>query len=289
VTESQWLSSRDPVELLDFLGTYTNYDRRALRLFIVNCVKFFWDTDTSPTSKVALQVAEKYADGLADADDLSACLASFSGHMLILPAARAVVSDRELDRAAVELASNLASIRSAGANMVRDIFPSHFRPSTTGYRYDPCPKCGGESWFGPTAKSDKVWCQSCTAQRDLGKFHCPWRTPEVLSIAMAAYETTQRACLACNKWTDDCVWCNGTKVASNDHLDPVRLKILADALEEEGCSDEELLQHLRGQVRCPCARADCQNGWQINRHPHFRGCWALDFVLEKRRPTRGKS
>src|SRR5262249_1841596 len=42
-------------------------------------------------------------------------------------------------------------------------------------------------------------------------------------------------------------------------LDPARLLILADALEEAGCDNEEILAHLRG------------------RGPHVRGCWALDL------------
>jgi hypothetical protein len=39
--------------------------------------------------------------------------------------------------------------------------------------------------------------------------------------------------------------------------------ILADALEEAGCSDEEILAHLRGPG------------------PHVRGCWVLDLLLNK--------
>ena len=42
-----------------------------------------------------------------------------------------------------------------------------------------------------------------------------------------------------------------------------RLPILADALEDDGCTDAELLAHLRGPG------------------PHVRGCWALDVVLGK--------
>lgn len=42
-----------------------------------------------------------------------------------------------------------------------------------------------------------------------------------------------------------------------------RFPILADALEEEGCTDDELLLHLR----LPGS--------------HVRGCWALDLVLSK--------
>ncbi|MBY0231004.1 MAG: hypothetical protein K2W96_17090 [Gemmataceae bacterium] len=46
-------------------------------------------------------------------------------------------------------------------------------------------------------------------------------------------------------------------------LDPDRLAVLSDALEEAGCADGALLAHLRGPG------------------PHVRGCWALDLVLGK--------
>jgi hypothetical protein len=39
-------------------------------------------------------------------------------------------------------------------------------------------------------------------------------------------------------------------------LDPARVAVLADALEEAGCADADLLRHLRGPG------------------PHVRGCWA---------------
>ncbi len=45
------------------------------------------------------------------------------------------------------------------------------------------------------------------------------------------------------------------------HLLPGRLTVLADALEEAGLADVELLGHLRGDG------------------PHVRGCWALDALL----------
>jgi hypothetical protein len=43
-------------------------------------------------------------------------------------------------------------------------------------------------------------------------------------------------------------------------LDPARL---ADALEEAGCADADILSHLRGPG------------------PHVRGCWAVDLLLGK--------
>ena len=66
-----------------------------------------------------------------------------------------------------------------------------------------------------------------------------WRTADVLSLAQAAYDN--RALPA------------GT-------LEPARLALLADALEDAGCTDAEILGHLRGPG------------------PHVRGCWAVDLV-----------
>jgi hypothetical protein len=43
-------------------------------------------------------------------------------------------------------------------------------------------------------------------------------------------------------------------------LDNTRLLILADALEEAGCTDTDILCHLRGPG------------------PHVRGCWVADLV-----------
>jgi hypothetical protein len=46
-------------------------------------------------------------------------------------------------------------------------------------------------------------------------------------------------------------------------LDPTRLAVLTDALEEVGCTDPDTLAHLRGPG------------------PNVRGCWVIDTLLEK--------
>jgi hypothetical protein len=48
-------------------------------------------------------------------------------------------------------------------------------------------------------------------------------------------------------------------------LNSARLGVLADALEDAGCTNPDLLNHLRGPS------------------PHVRGCWALDLILSKDR------
>jgi hypothetical protein len=63
-------------------------------------------------------------------------------------------------------------------------------------------------------------------------------------------------------------WNDGTvrRVAEGIYNDRAfgRLPILADALLDSGCDNEELLQHCRSEG------------------PHFLGCWAVDLILDKR-------
>ena len=67
-------------------------------------------------------------------------------------------------------------------------------------------------------------------------------TPTVIALARGVYDEGRRLC---------------------GELDPVWLGVLADAIEEAGCGDDELLEHLRGPG------------------PHVRGCWAVDLILSK--------
>lgn len=69
-----------------------------------------------------------------------------------------------------------------------------------------------------------------------------WRNPTVVTLAHAAYQERELP--------------SGT-------LDPVRLAVLADALEDAGCTDPDILSHCR----------------QSNEH--CRGCWLVDLLIGK--------
>jgi hypothetical protein len=71
-------------------------------------------------------------------------------------------------------------------------------------------------------------------------FDPDWRTGNVLDLAQAAYDH---------------------RSMPTGHLDCIRLAILADALEEAGCTSSDVLDHLRRPG------------------PHVRGCWAVDLSL----------
>ena len=89
----------------------------------------------------------------------------------------------------------------------------------------------------------------CTLLRDIfGNPFYPfqidpvWITPTVTSLATAAYED---------------------RALSSGELDPARLAVLSDALEEAGCDNPDILAHLRTPG------------------PHVRGCWVVDLLLGK--------
>jgi hypothetical protein len=69
-----------------------------------------------------------------------------------------------------------------------------------------------------------------------------WRAPTVAAIARGAYDERR---------------------LPSGELGLDRLAVLADALEEAGCTDADILDHLRGPG------------------PHVRGCWAVDLLLGK--------
>lgn len=108
-----------------------------------------------------------------------------------------------------------------------------------------------------------------------------WLTPTVLELAQTAYSERLHG------------W----------QLDPARLGVLADALEDAGSTDEAILRHLRGEERCPkclgvplaptnyqtekgrihlvCQSCKDTPGWAPLRSPHVRGCWCIDLILGK--------
>jgi hypothetical protein len=99
-----------------------------------------------------------------------------------------------------------------------------------------------------TADKPSIWKASDLIRETFGNpfrdvtFDAKWRTPDVTSLAEAAYEE---------------------RSLPRGWLDNERLAVLADAVEEAGCADKRILSHLRA------------------RHAHVRGCWVLDLILGK--------
>jgi hypothetical protein len=209
VTEKKWLAETDPLLLLRGLRDRAS-DRKLRLLACAGCRRLWWLL-RDPRSRTAVEVSERYADGLADAKALAAAAQDArqaadeaeQARAAGWNAARSAAVTADTPGAAAERAARSAA---CDADLIRHVLGNPFRPPP------------------PLAPSVLRW-DGGTVKR----------------LAQAAYDER----------------------LPDGLFDSATLAVLADALEEAGCADADLLRHLRGPG------------------PHVRGCWALDFLLAK--------
>lgn len=260
MTEQEWLASEDPAAMLRTVrrehetgqSNVARVSDRKLRLFACACCRHpgVWVRLGAGFRRLVL-AAEQAIEGLTadlDRDDWEDLQ---------------VVGWNQSDETMPKVAQ---------AALLRDIAGNPWRPVTLPARPNCKPGCPrAASPAEPDHRLPRV-CPDC------GRYwECPWLTPQVLSLAQAAYDER----------------------ADDGSLDPVRLAILADALEEAGCDDEHILRHLRGEeyvlnrMRLGHVVTFGPDGnviargpqrveqWQPMTGPHVRGCHAVDLILGK--------
>jgi hypothetical protein len=204
--EPTWLASTEPARMLWYLEDRAS--ARKFRLHAVACVRRVLRLLTGAGCQGAVEAAERYADGRANAEELAvACeLArkTCRSDRTAEDAKRAVVSVADVGPdfavacwtqhfAALAVGEAAAAEQLAQANLIRCIFGNPFRPVA----------------FSPS-----------------------WRTPEIVAVVQKAYESRDFAVLP----------------------------VVADFLQDAGCTDAEFLGH-------------CRSGGE-----HTRGCWVVDLV-----------
>jgi hypothetical protein len=226
VTEAEWKSWTDPQQLLVFLeGTASH---RKLRLFSCACCRRVWHLLTDQRSRKAVESAERYADGTMSEEALS----------LDAEDARGVYQDAKLraevnpdaDRSEEAFAS---SSWTASAVYPRGYYPLDATEVSLGI-------LAGVSEAGLPVDSERIGQIAILHDIFGDPFHPVavdpnWLSSTVTSLAQAIY--ADRA------------------------FD--RMPILADALEDAGCTNQDILDHCR------------QPG------EHCRGCWVVDLLLGK--------
>jgi hypothetical protein len=258
MTEAEWLASASPYLMLQYLHQHRRVGRvaggqRRLRLFRCACCRSAWDLFEDERCRQAVAVAERYADGNARRAEL----------------ASARQGADEVRQAAEQHWHEVARRHPATSPAWRDAFLYHSVTSAAHWaavtQFDE--RVGHivamsvlsarvaqavEGLASPQALVARQEQEANQARLVREIFGNPFRPPPALSPAVLAWNDHLIPRLAQAIYDDRLP--DGT-------LDPGRLSILADALLDACCDDEELLQHFRSPG------------------PHVRGCWAVDAVL----------
>jgi hypothetical protein len=229
MNKKQWFASTHPPEML--LHLRDRAGDRKLRLFAVACCRRFWPIiERDAVGRMAVEVAERFADGRATVTACHLARASVvsnwgSGTDPVLCKAR-------------ELARATAKSKAAGAAIDAGREATSLASRTAELAGVTCSAITAAKLAATRAECE---CQVRSLRCIFGNPFKPvavessWLTSDVLALAHGAYE--ERA------------------------FD--RLPILADALQDAGCNNEDVLTHLRHGTE------------------HARGCWALDLILGK--------
>jgi hypothetical protein len=260
MTEAEWLACTDPRRMLE--SQRGKASERKLRLFACACCRRIWPLLTDKRSQTAVELAERYADGVLSREELAKArrkarkayrtrsdavphAAKVSPHagnetIIRLNATNAAIHCTDHPLEAASQASLVAGHLAGQHHALTTLSAAEFDEEDTYIRQE----------LTGRQKQDVRQCQFI---RDiLGN---PFRPSPPLPPAVLAWNDGTVRRIAEGIY-DERRMPEGT-------LDPARLAVLADALLDAGCEDEALIQHCRSEGQ------------------HVRGCWALDLILGK--------
>jgi hypothetical protein len=246
MTEQEWLACTDLKLMLHFL--WGKVSDRKFRLFVTACCRRIWHL--MPDERMRnVEVAEMCADGLADPTVFPVIKATLRD--VIEPIRKESVTTREAGDPvrAARIMQGVDAGEAARLAVYENISWAADKAAEAA--------TWGVVRVAPLATASETIQVSGQPEREsqvallLDLFGNPfrsisiipaWRTPSVLAVAQATYDNRKLP----------------SGALDNDHL-----AILADSMEDAGCDNADILNHLR------------QAG------AHVRGCWPLDLILGK--------
>jgi hypothetical protein len=247
MTEAEWLEPGSPIGRLEAERGWPS--ARKQRLFAVACCRRILHLlPDDPRPRNALEVAECYADRKAKRDDLKAALARVRPRRSLLAPGQTYADVLErfvkesilwgchpTQRTYAGLVASCAACAAAYAALPLE--EPYVAPAYSQY---------SERWSSAEHAEE-------AAQRALLREVCgdPFHPPPagivpvprgIIRLVQAAYDE---------------------RALPSGEMDLARLAVLSDALEEAGCMEQAVLEHLRSPG------------------PHVRGCWAVDLLLAK--------
>jgi hypothetical protein len=237
MTEAEWLGCGKPGDMIDHLNEWTHSKQkghvaanqslaRKERLFCCAGCRLLWLSMPEDSARKAVEIAERFADGEATEEERRVAEAA---------------AEQVRSRVAVESAAYAAAFWTVWS----DVRGNH--NSGAGYFYDVAAdglayqvaRARGRAW--EKAKTAGLLRLSALLRDIFGNpfrptaFSPAWRTDTALALARRMYDSS----------------------------DFSAMPILADALQDAGCDNTDVLDHCR------------------NPGEHVRGCWVVDLVLGK--------
>jgi len=223
MTEAEWLASTELKQMLRFVRGKAS-DRR-LRLFACACCRRVWPQIPERRSREAVEISERFADGKASLEELERAFSAAYHATHTRRVSGCLGTWHALDAARLAAHPEMRGLADGTASAAV------------------MARANGEGDFWSEVARQEA-CQCGLLREVIGNpFHSVGVHPSWLrghnrfisNLAEVIYE---------ERGFD-------------------RLPILADALEDAGCDNVDILSHLRGPG------------------PHVRGCWVIDLLLGK--------
>ncbi len=227
MTEAEWLACEEPTPMLVSLANKGS--NRKLRLFAIACVRNLHH-EIGEYCGYAVAAAEQFADDLTTSDHLSVAYE---------------LADEEAHNSPDYMEAHLAYLAAASvahSTAIDAAMQAWLDAAGSNARSYPPPHHTYEEYQTKISEQERREARRFTFfVRDIFgnpfrpvSFNPAWRTDTAVSLARGMYDSREFGAMP----------------------------ILADALQDAGCEDEQILTH-------------CRDANQ----PHVRGCWVCDLVL----------
>jgi hypothetical protein len=225
MTEQEWRAATDPFELLDSVEEEAT--QRKIRLFADACCHRIARFLAAERSRNAIEVSDLYADDLASEEQLTIALSEADA------AGEDMLVRHAIGRAGLTAAK--AVIFLTPTLFVNDVIIGVLQ-TLVATEYGTPPSEGVRAAYRAESEAHASLLRDIFGNpfRPVA-FDPTWRTSTAVALASQMYESR----------------------------DFSAMPILADALQDAGCDNADILDHCRGEGT------------------HVRGCWVVDLVLGK--------